>query len=260
MIVTPFRNEDHSIPHYLKGLREIDYPKELIDIYWLENDSSDKTLSMLQEAKDDLPFKSMTLESINILGPVKKRESGGYVKDIGSGKRRRNAWLVIWNSYFIPLAKKVNHKYILFWYADAVPPPNVITEYLKVFDKYSAGWVGGRMLRRIPHLGSHRNEFPFSLLKLLNIHVRKMGDWSSPRPITLATQNIRHPIECKLTGHVFMIPREPLCKCTFHHAVEENHYSITQGLAMQGLKVYYQPSVYIKHVSTDGKIWEPQQC
>ena len=88
----------------------------------------------------------------------------------------------------------------------------------------------------------------------------RMPDWSSPRPIALATRDIKHPVECKLTGHVFMIPREPLCKCTLYHVATEMHYSITQGLAKQGLKVYYQPTVYIRHVSTDGQIWEPQRC
>lgn len=95
LIVTPFRNEDYSIPHYLRALKEIDYPKDLIDLYWLENDSSDKTLSMLQEAKDGLPFKSTTLESIDILGPVKKHEPGGYIKDSirSKGRRRDKRWI-----------------------------------------------------------------------------------------------------------------------------------------------------------------------
>ena len=146
----------------------------------------------------------------------------------------------------------------MFWYADAVPPSKVITEYLKVYDEYPAGWVGGRMMRRIPHLVIYHNVFYLYLLKFLRISKKKMNDWSSPRPVKLATQNIRKPVECKLTGHVFMIPREPLCKCAFHPVIEEMHYSITQGLVKQGLKTYYQPTVYIKHVSTDGKIWEPK--
>jgi len=233
LIVTPFRNEDHSVPYYLKALKAVNYPKDLIDLYWLENDSSDKTLSMLKAAKDGMPFKSTTLESVNILGALKKQKPGGYWKDIGHSSKRREAWLAIWNKYFFPLAKKVKHKYILFWYADALAPPNVITEYLKVFAKYPAGWVGGKMRRRFPRYGAVL----------------------SPWPEKLATQNLKQPTECTLTGHIFMIPREPLCKCKFYSVATEMHLSIIRGLADQGLKVYYQPTVFIKHVSTDGKIY-----
>ena len=85
LILTPFRNEAHSIPHYMKALRALDYPPELIDVYWLENDSSDMTLRMLKREKDGMPFKSTTLESVKIIGPVKKRKPGRYSKDVAYG-------------------------------------------------------------------------------------------------------------------------------------------------------------------------------
>ena len=82
LIVTPFRNEEHSVPHYLKSLKALDYPHELVDVYWLENDSSDNTLALLQAAKDDFNFNSLTLNSVKILGHVPKRPSSGYWKDL----------------------------------------------------------------------------------------------------------------------------------------------------------------------------------
>lgn len=233
LIVTPFRNEDHSLSQYLEALKAVDYPKDLIDLHWLENDSTDKTLSMLKSAKDGIPFNSTTLESVNIVGPLQKQKPGGYWKDIEHVELRVTGWKVIWNKYFIPLAQKVTHKYILFWYADALAPPNVITEYLKVFDEYPAGWVGGKMRRRFPR------------------HKHVLSPW----PMVLATQDLKQPHECGLTGHVFMIPRKPLCNCKCYYDPKEMHYSIIQGLSDQGLKVYYQPSIFLKHVSTDGKIY-----
>lgn len=230
LIVTPFRNESCSISHYLKSVKNVDYPKKLIDLYWLENDSSDDTLKLLKEAKPKMPFNSTILKPIKIHGPTQKREPGQYVK--GSRKRARKAWLVIWNKYFLPLVRRTDHEYVLFWYADAVAPPTVITEYLKVFDEYPAGWVGGKMHRRYPR------------------HEEILSPW----PRSLGAQRVNHPHECLLTGHVFMIPRTPLCKCRFYSVAKEMHYSIIHGLNKQRLKVFYQPTVYIEHVSTDGKI------
>ena len=258
LIITPFRNEEHSIPHYLKSLLAINYPKNLIDVYWLENDSTDKTSSMLKSAKNKMPFNSTTLESVNILGPLKKKRAGSYYKDLDNKQKGRGAWLVIWNKYFLPLIKEVKHEYVLFWYADAVPPPNVIAEYMKVFKKRPSagwrgdvGWVGGRMHRRFPR----HNEF------------------ASPRPIGFgrprasdktdtmekAIKAIKNPTRAEITMHVFMIPRKPLCECKLYYSPIEMHFSIIDGLAEQGLRVYYQPTVYIKHVSTDGKIWIPEK-
>lgn len=253
LIVTPFRNEAHSISHYLKSLKAVDYPKRLIDLYWLENDSTDKTLSRLKKAKTKMPFGSTTLKSINILGPLKKRKSGSYYKDIGHDQSRRNAWKVIWNKHFIPFFKKVNHKHILFWYADAVPPPNVITEYLRVFtQRPNVGWVGGKMRRRFPR----QNEL-ISPLPVGFVRPRREDRMNT---MEIAIDKIKSPTKVELTMHVFMIPRKPLCKCKFYYTPVDMHFSIANGLAEQGLKVYYQPTVYIKHVSTDGKIWEPEQC
>jgi len=232
LIVTPFRNEDHSVSQYLEALKAVDYPKKLIDLYWLENDSSDKTLSMLKAAKGGMPFNSTTLESVKIIGSLQKNKPGDYFKDIGFGHRRGKVWVIIWNKYFIPLARKVKHKYILFWYADALAPPNVITEYLKVFDKYPAGWVGGKMRRRFPR------------------HKHVLSPW----PSGFALSKSKEPLVCRLTGHVFMIPRESLSKCECNYNPKEVHYAIINGLKAQGLKVYYQPTVYIPHVSMDGKI------
>ncbi len=232
LIVTPLRNEDHSVSQYLEALKAVDYPKDLIDLYWLENDSSDKTLSMLKAAKGEMPFKSTTLKSVNIIGPLQKNKPEDYFKDISFGHRRGKAWITIWNQYFIPIAKKVKHKYILFWYADAIAPPNVITEYLKVFEEYPAGWVGGKMRRRFPR------------------HKHVLSPW----PPGLALRESKEPLVCRLTGHVFMIPRENLCKCECNYNAKEIHYAVINGLKEQGLKVYYQPTVYIPHVSMDGKI------
>lgn len=230
LILTPFRNEDHAIPQYLKSLESVDYPKNLIDIYWLENDSTDKTLKMLKDAKPKMPFNSTTLETINILGPLKKRPPGEYFKDLKHGRNRIATWPKIWNNHFLPLVRKSRADYVLAWYADVVAPPNVITEYLKVFDNYPAGWVGGAICRRRPRKGVH-----------------------CPIPRRLADS--KEVVKVSYLGHCWMCPRTPLAKTRFR--IEKGpdlHITLINQLGKQGLHVYYQPSIFLKHVSTDGKI------
>ena len=241
LIVTPFRNEEHSIPHYLKALKALDYPFELVDVYWLENDSSDNTLEMLKDAKNDMPFKSTVLETINILGSQKKRAAGSYFKDLPTGPNRKITWPVIWNKHFLPLIKKSRVDYVLVWYADAVAPPNIITEYLKVFSEYGdAGWVGGAMHRRKGYSSLRRGKAVMPL--------------AFPLPLSLVGS--KKVVRVSYTGHCWMCPRQPLSKTEFYnHRGHDMHLSLIKGLSEQGLSVYYQPTVYLKHISTDGKIY-----
>ena len=238
LIISPFRNEEHSVPHYLKALHELDYPPELIDVYWLENDSSDRTLELLREAEHDYDFKSLTLNPVVILGPVEKRPPGEYWKDLTYGSPRVDAWMVIWNDLFFPLIRESKQDYVLIWYSDAIPPPNVIHEYLKVVEEHPVGWVGGSMPRREPRLNH------------IQSHVE------SPWPMEMVSAS--KPTRCRLTGHVWLMPRAEVADCTMYLTPPEIHLSIIECLEKKGLYVYYQPSVYLQHVSTDGKIHHPE--
>lgn len=238
LIISPFRNEEHSVPHYLKALHEIEYPHELIDVYWLENDSSDGTLQILREHQHDYDFNSLTLNPVMILGLVEKKPSGEYWKDLTYGSPRVDAWLYIWNSIFFPLIRESDHDYVLMWYSDAIPPPNVIEEYLKVAENYPAGWVGGSLARREPRL----------------MHMR--SNVESPWPMELVNAN--NPVRCKLTGHIWLMPREACADCTLYLHPPEIHISIINCMEEKEMYVYYQPSVYLQHVSTDGKIHHPE--
>lgn len=243
LILTPFRNEEHSIPLYLKSLESVEYPRDLIDVYWLENDSSDRTLEMLKEAEPTMPFKT-TLESINIFGPIEKATPGGYWKDLPYGGKRIITWLAIWNEYFSPIIRKSNSEYALFWFADIVVPKNVITEFLTVFEvKPDAGWVGGAMHRRYPR----QDELSSPWFIGRYAPVREHAHVKPPSSIT----------EVETTAHCWMMPKE-----AFEDGLEARSKfrwdwstAITDQLRENGYKAYYQPSVYIKHISTDGKIY-----
>jgi hypothetical protein len=248
LIITPFRNEEHSVRHYLLALHDLDYPPELIDLYWLENDSTDKTLEILEAAKPKMPFNSTTLETINIIGPQKKRFPIEYFKDAGHGGSRRITWTIIWNDYFLPLIRESDADYVMPWYADGIAPPNVIREYLSVFIvKPDAGWVGGSMHRRkgwppIRGIGGpiSCHESPQNL--------------TFPIPLELAGS--KEVVQVDYVGHCWMCPKTPLAKTEFYdHRLRDQHISLIKALGKQGLKVYYQPSVYIKHISTDGVIY-----
>lgn len=263
LIVSPFRNEELSIPYYLDALKTLTYPSDLIDIYWLENDSSDQTNELLFNAFQGFRFAGLKIPGIGtirhsyfqtleynpmqILGPLLKNPPGDYHKDIPYGSERIKSWLVIWNEYFLPRIRQSDADYVLIWFGDAVPPPTVIEEYLKVFEeKPDAGWVGGAMHRHYPR----HEEVVLWLLDRKEPPVYA----NAPRPDELP----RVITEVRHTNHIWMMPTYIFEQGMY--ISERFEWDIWMGLVTQlherGLKVYYQPSVYIKHVSTDGKIWQ----
>jgi len=137
---------------------------------------------------------------------------------------------------------------VMPWYADVVAPPNVVLEYLTVFKvKPDVGWVGGAMHRR--------KGWP---------PVRGIGgpisDHEPPLnvafPVPLDLVDSKEIVQAEYTGHCWMCPKTPLAKTKFYdHRIRDQHMSLILNLEKQGLKVYYQPTVYLKHVSTDGVIY-----
>jgi glycosyltransferase involved in cell wall biosynthesis len=71
-IVFPCRDREWILPYFLECVYNLDYPKELINIFTIVNDSSDKSLTML----NDFKFKHMnkynkiTIKSMNYGTPI----------------------------------------------------------------------------------------------------------------------------------------------------------------------------------------------
>jgi hypothetical protein len=160
LLFTPFCNESHSLTKYINSLLKIDYPKKLIDIFWVENSSEDNTWELLQEKKQEIEhlYRSFTLIKVNggfTLPKVLLADTCGTGGKVASGtseqikKTRVNLQISIWNyamSFFD------DQDYMLFYFADVVVQPSIIKKYIEDLENHSdCGWVGGVMHKRFPH-------------------------------------------------------------------------------------------------------------
>lgn len=266
VICTPFCNEEHSIPLYMEGLLKIDYPKELIDLVWLENDSIDNTKKLLDDwfakIKSEYHYhsfnyisKSYGTKAIKIQIDQKSVRAG---KNILQTQKERNyqakKMIEIFN-YFFSLTEKFKCDYFLMYMADAVPPPNVIKRYLETFKQVSdAGWVGGVVPRREIHRSWKRFQYlesPWILRK----KTRRML-LVKPERILGMIQKGKNILEVGLTGHVFMIKNailsNPMVRANLHS--EEIVIPLIFKLWDMGYKVYCINDIFIKHICLDGKI------
>lgn len=170
-IGTPFCNEDHAIDKYMESLKNIDYPKNLIDILWIENNSSDNTWKMLNKYYEE--FKNYGYNSVKLIS-----KCGNY-KDIQKSKSHEISAGKIGNinekSYIMKtiitthlaklfnliMDKSIEFKcdYCLTLCADIMIPSNTIQKFLQDFELIpDCGWIGGVGHKRYPIHKRNLNE------------------------------------------------------------------------------------------------------
>jgi hypothetical protein len=62
LIAAPIQNRAWILPHYLEHIKKINYPKNLIRIYWIVNNSQDATLLILRKFKEENKSEYLDIE------------------------------------------------------------------------------------------------------------------------------------------------------------------------------------------------------
>jgi hypothetical protein len=190
-IGTPFCNENHSIDKYMESLKNIDYPKSMIDVLWIENNSSDDTWERLTKCLEE--FKTYGYNSIRLI-----RKRGNYknllkceANEVGCGKISNN------NSYPVRQIRakhlaglfnfimeesiRLKCDYCLTIVADVIVPLNTITKFLDDFKILpDCGWIGVALHKRFPNHKRLPEENPH--IKGLGCPVMKILD-KEPAPL-----------------------------------------------------------------------------
>lgn len=277
LITSPFNNESHAIPQYFESLINLDYPKELIDLVWLENDSNDESWELLQKyaqiIRQNYKYHSFKVIRRNYglkeLGKVKPEDFGKPEHNVYSGKNyagtidlaiKRAERLCQIYDYFFSLLDEHYHRFWVMFMADAPAPPNTLKRYLEVMHDYpDCGWVGAVHHKRFPtHIRKSMNEPP-SIAGLAapialerNDGYRYMTDAE-----ILKLQKEGHVVfECGMTGHVFMVRTDII----FSGArMDISNYEIIEPflrkMRRMGYKMYCASDIYLQHISLDGKIY-----
>jgi len=71
LLSTPVRNRQRILPMFLKGIESLDFKKNLLGLYFLVNDSTDSSLSLLEDFKKEKEreFRFIEIEVFNLGTP-----------------------------------------------------------------------------------------------------------------------------------------------------------------------------------------------
>jgi len=273
LVCTPFNNEDQSIDLYIQSLLDIDYPKEMIDLVWVENDSVDNTWGMLQKyekkIKNKYNYHSFTLVrqdyglkkfgKSTVSDYINNRAGKNKVQTMTDKIERGKRLCKVYHYFFDQL--KPEHKYIMFLFADVVVPMQTIRRYLEVFRDYpDAGWVGAVHHRRFPLHMCSRPDSPIDGYgiagPLKRIDSKPFVAYVDDNWILDKQMHGQVVFEVGMTGHVWMMKPEIYTK---GGRTGINNVEIIMPLIEKvwemGLKVYCASDIYLQHISLDGKIY-----
>jgi UDP-GlcNAc3NAcA epimerase len=284
----PVCNEGGAIERCIAAILQLNYPKELLDILFIENNSSDNSWEILQEAV------KITKETYNYHSFEAIQDWGNYDK-IPKGKEE---WGTISPNRAIHLchilnrimdeAKDKHCDFCLTIMADSIVRRDTILYYLKVFEyRYDAGWAGGVLHKRFPHheWDESKNPLYYGLasptlkyndgdplpddfnpawvftLKYMRGNIKNYpysyGLRGMKENEVVKLRKILDPlpiIEVCCTGHVWMIRKE-LFDLRFDSTVVEAGLQFETHMSNRGYKMYAHLGVYIAHISIDGKVY-----
>ena len=74
-IVIPFRNEAENLPDLLKSIETLNYPKHLFEIIFVDDESEDNSVEIIQKVLDTSRLHQDTRTDISIISNKRKTNS-----------------------------------------------------------------------------------------------------------------------------------------------------------------------------------------
>ena len=288
----PACNEEKTIGFSVNSIFSLDYPKDLLDVLIIENNSSDNTWESIKHlveiAKSKYNFHSFrAIQMTAFYGNLPKVKDNGGMLAI---PRAEHLCSIL--NKILDESIQYNSDFCLMFMSDVIAQPNIIEEYLKVFEyRYDTGVVGGVHHRRFPnHLWDPSKDPTYFGLESPTLKYN-VGDsipkdfkqgWlytierlNSPyfcngkypysygfRGITenevISIKNKMSPfipiIEVCSTGHILMFRKE-LFDLRYEVVPVESNLALETEMNKRGYKWYCHLGVYIIHISTDGKVY-----
>lgn len=241
-IAAPVRDRDWILQHYLDAIVNIDYPKDLIDLRFVVNDSSDRTLEILTNFKSLMNnyYRSIHIDIYNRNVPIDQRElnvRNNYIYDHLSKLKN-----------FIISRTKTD--YLLFLDADILVPTDIINNLLKHQKDIVSGliWNGYLTNPDKPYLYPNVMRLQNGIYRhILNRSIRDVSCRSStPLPL----------MKVDLTGAVILISRKAYksVKYGFHPQGEDAYFC--KMAQEKGFELFCDVGLFCHHIMNENLLRE----
>lgn len=238
LIACPISNRDWILPYYLDKLYNLNYDKKLIDIYWIINNSKDKSFEMLREYKKkyEKEYNSIKIDVIN------SKEKFNDERTEFIRKKYTYDFLSELRNEILKYCSKVNCDYLLSSDCDIL----LNTETLNNLLYYNKDIVASLIYNG--YLVTNINEaykFPNILRKISENRYEHVVNYKSKNHDKSEKDDL---IECHFTGACILMSKE-VCMRTqykYHDQGEDEYWSRTA--IKEGFRLWCSPYVYNSHI------------
>lgn len=128
----PVRNREKYLPHYLKCIHNLDYPKNKITLYFIVNDSQDKTSEILWKFKNEFgkEYNRIKIDTVNQNAIADIRMEKVRKEIYKTLSNLRNSWL-----------QGIKTDYALSCDSDIMMPSDTLQKLIRHEKDYVAGLI-----------------------------------------------------------------------------------------------------------------------
>ena len=166
-IIIPFRNEAKNLPHLIKSLSELNYPKDLFKIYLVDDFSEDDSKATSLRYIDKYQLKNIrVLNSRNLATSPKKSAVLTALEFIKTG-------------------------YVITTDADCLLPENWLLHYDQHIQKYQSSLIAGAV-----SIGTEKRFWTkFQVLDLMSLQVIGLGSFKTKNPLMCNAANLAYELK-----------------------------------------------------------------
>ena len=254
LIACPVHNRQIILPHYLKHILNLTYPKQNITLFFIVNNSTDNTLQILKEFRNTHKTEYRNIE-------VKEYNTNLSKNDMRTDSMRKEHTynhLATLRNKIIQKCVQENHDFLLSCDSDILIRSTIIEDLLYYNEKFGAKYIASLIYNGYKHIpidapsnyDPTRNAYKFpNVLKRIGFNSYKhICNWNVKNP-NLVDKDVL--VETDFTGAVFLSHKD-VCKDMkygFHSLGEDEPAS--KSAIQNGHKLYFAPSVYSQHIMDD---------
>ena len=123
MIASPIRNREEILPEYFNSVKNIEWDKDFIELFWVINNSNQKTIDLFDNFMDEnkKSYSFLRYNVINFENPT----------DINADRTGKDLYrcfenLAILRNMILDMAKERGVDYLLFWDSDILVEPHFL--------------------------------------------------------------------------------------------------------------------------------------
>ena len=228
LVFAPVHNREIFLPHYLKHLLTQTYPKHLMSMYFIVNNSTDNTYKILKQFKEENSshYENIKIEIFNY--PNKSKITNNKPDDRSSEHRFKYiySWLSLLRNKGMEECVKGNYDYIFSCDSDILLCKQAIQRLLDNKKDYCAGLIYNGYLHRPDsepmsyNMIANAYRFPNIMKKETETHYVHISNYKVKNPHKMDKGTL---IEVDYTGAVFLASQD-VCKVMkyAHHKIGED--------------------------------------